>query len=55
MGQEEAASRTDIIKEEEFLVLSNLSVISLGGFFKELFVFLELLGIGEGDAVNSLQ
>ena len=37
------------------LYLSNLSVISLGGFFEEMLIFGHLLLIWERDTVDTLQ
>ena len=41
MGQPECCARADTIKEEQFLVLSNFPVVSLGGLLKQLLVLFE--------------
>jgi len=55
MGQEEAASRAEVIEEEEFLVLSDLAMVALRSLGKEDFVVGQLLLIWEGDSVDALQ
>ena len=55
MGQEEAASRAEVVEEEQFLVLSNLAVVAFGSLGKENFIVGQLLLIWEGDSVDALQ
>ena len=71
MGKEESTSGTEVVEEEQFLLLqknqhlsffqfrnphlANLTVISLGGFRKESFVLRKLLLIWERDTVDTLQ
>jgi hypothetical protein len=55
MGKEEAASRAEVVEEEQLLVLSNLAVIAFGSLGKEDFVVGQLLLIWEGDSVDALQ
>jgi hypothetical protein len=45
--QEEGGSRRHLVKEEELLVLANLSVVALGGLGQEVLILLELLLVGE--------
>jgi hypothetical protein len=55
MRKEEATSRTQSIKEEQILVFTNLSVVSLGSHFSELLVLLHLLGIRERDTIDTVE
>lgn len=43
------------MEEEQLLFLANLSVITLGCFLNELFVFGHLLLVWEGDTIQTLQ
>ena len=55
MRQKETASGTELVEEEKLLVLSNLAMVALGGFSEESLVFGQLLLVGEGDTVDTLQ
>ena len=55
MRQEETTSRAELVEKEKFLVLSNLSVVSLCGLLQEFLVFLELLLVWETDTIYTLQ
>ena len=54
-GIEEAASWTELMEEEEVLLLTDLSVVTLGSLLLEVLPLLQLLGIWERDTVDSLQ
>lgn len=45
--EEEAAARTQLMKEEQFLVTPQLAMVSLCSFFLKMFPFFELLTIWE--------
>lgn len=53
--QEEAASWTKVMEEEELLFFANLAVIALGRLGEESLVLYKLLLVGEGNAVNALK
>jgi len=55
VGQEEAASGTEWVEEEQLLELSDVSVVSLRGFSDQVLVLGELLLVRERDAIDSLQ
>jgi hypothetical protein len=55
MRKEETTPRAMMVKEKKFLLCTYLSVVALGGFFKEMFVVCELLLIRKGNPVDSLQ
>lgn len=54
-GQEERTSGRKVVKDEQLLVLTDFSVVSLSGFLKILFVFFHLSIVGERHAVDSLE
>ena len=47
MRKEEATARAQIVEEEQFLVLSDLAVVTFGCLNEEGFVLGELLLVGE--------
>jgi hypothetical protein len=53
--EEEAGSGRELVKEEQFLILSNLAVIAFCGFFEKFLVLLKLLLVGETDAIDTLK
>lgn len=54
VGEEEGRSRRHLVEEEKLLILSNLSVVALGGFSEEVLVLLKLLLVRERNTSNSL-
>lgn len=55
MREEEATSRTQIVKEEKILIFSNLAMVTLCSLGKEDFVLGKLFLVREGDTVNTLE
>jgi hypothetical protein len=55
MRQEETASWTEVIKEEQFLFFTNLAVIPFRRLSEELLIFVELLLGRERDTVDALE
>ena len=55
MREEETASRTQLIEEEQLLLPPNLTMIALSSLRKEVLVLRQLLLVGEGDTVDTLQ
>lgn len=53
--QEEARSGGELVEEEEFLLLTNLSVITLGSLLQVLLVLFQLLLVWERDTVDTLE
>ena len=53
-GQEEAAARTQLVEEKQILVTSQLAMVSLGRFLLEMLPLLELFGVREGHAIDTL-
>lgn len=53
--EEEARTGREIVEEEQFLLLSNLAMVTLGGFFQELLVLSHLLGVRERDTIDTLE
>lgn len=51
----EARSRRELVEEEQLLLLADLAMIALGRLLLELLPLLELLVVGEADAVDPLQ
>lgn len=47
VGQEEGGSRRNLVKEEQLLLQTNLSVVALRSLFKERLVLLKLLLVRE--------
>jgi hypothetical protein len=45
--QEKGGSGRSLVKEEELLILTNLSVVALGSLSKEVLVFFKSLLVGE--------
>jgi len=45
MGEEKAGARGNIVEEKEFLLLSELAMISFCGLLQKVFVILQLLFI----------
>jgi hypothetical protein len=55
MRKEKAATRTQIIEEEQLLILSNLAVVTFSCLNEESFVICELFLVWERNAVDALQ
>lgn len=53
--EEEARTGGEIVEEEQLLLLSNLAMVTLGGLLQELLVLSHLLGVGEGDTIDTLK
>lgn len=55
MRQPECGSGRQVVEEEQLLVLADAAVVSLRRLLEELFVFLHLVRVGEGDTVQALE
>mmetsp|Transcript_15827 Transcript_15827/g.17658 ORF Transcript_15827/g.17658 Transcript_15827/m.17658 type:complete len:341 (-) Transcript_15827:831-1853(-) len=55
LGHKEGTSRTPLMEHKQVLLLSDVSVITFGGFFLEMLPFSKLLLGGERDTIHSLQ
>ena len=53
--KEEAAPGTELVEEEEFLLLSQFPVVPLSCLFLKVFPLLQLLGVWEADPVYPLE
>ena len=51
----EATAWTELVEKEQFLLLADFAVITLGRLFLEVLPFLQLLAIRKRDAVYTLQ
>ena len=55
VGEEEGGTRGHFAEHEQLLLFADELVVSLFGFFEEVFPVFELLFRGEGDTVNALE
>lgn len=55
IGKKESGTWGNLVKEEQFLVLSNPQVVALFGLLQKLQVLLHQLLVGEGHTTNTLQ
>lgn len=53
--EEKTAPRAQLMEEEEVLITPQLAMVTLGSFFLELLPLLQLLGVREGHAIDTLQ
>lgn len=55
MRKEKTAPRTQVIKEKQFLVFANLSVITFGSLGKKNLIVRQLLFVRERNPVDALE
>mmetsp|Transcript_5067 Transcript_5067/g.9371 ORF Transcript_5067/g.9371 Transcript_5067/m.9371 type:complete len:558 (-) Transcript_5067:471-2144(-) len=55
VGEEEAAAGGEMVEEKELMLDTQVAVVALLGFLDAVLVLFQELGLGEGDAVHTLQ